>query len=152
MSVATRPTACTLVSMVYNTDISDSCEHLAQSLHRPRSFCTNAWSCSRVRLGVRIVREYLKEHPETWEREMAVNLYIATGPRSHDSPIFRVESDGHLIWKAAAETLDVARLRITTLMDAQLGSKPSGFWSRWLKSCGSSKGPAVRSPTSTTND
>jgi hypothetical protein len=63
-----------------------------------------------------------------------------------------VESDGHLIWKAAAETLDVARLRIKTLMDAQPGLKPFGVWSRWLKSCGSSKKSTVRSPTSTTND
>lgn len=74
--------------MVYNTDISDIGEHLAQSLHHPRSFCTNAWSCSRVRLGVRIVREYLKEHPETCEPELAVNLFVATGPRNYDSPYF----------------------------------------------------------------
>ncbi len=33
--------------------------------------------------------------------------------------IFGVETDGHLMWKAVAETLDVARLRIKTLMDAQ---------------------------------
>jgi hypothetical protein len=76
---------------------------------------------------------------------MAVNLYVAAGPRSYDSPIFRVESHGHLIW-------NVARLRIKTLVDAQPGLKPFGFWSRWLKSCGSSKKSTVRSPTSTTND
>ena len=30
--------------------------------------------------------------------------------------IFRVESDGHLVWKDTAETLDLARLRIKILM------------------------------------
>ena len=35
--------------------------------------------------------------------------------------IFRVETDGHLMWEAVAETLDVARLRIKTLMDSQSG-------------------------------
>ena len=35
--------------------------------------------------------------------------------------IFRVETDGQLTWQATAETLDVARLRVKTLMDAQPG-------------------------------
>lgn len=33
--------------------------------------------------------------------------------------IFRVESDGHLLWKAAAETLDAARRRIKILMASE---------------------------------
>jgi hypothetical protein len=33
--------------------------------------------------------------------------------------IFRVESDGHLVWRDTAETLDLARLRIKILMLAQ---------------------------------
>jgi hypothetical protein len=33
--------------------------------------------------------------------------------------IFRVESDGHLVWKDTAETIDLARLRIKILMLAQ---------------------------------
>jgi hypothetical protein len=35
--------------------------------------------------------------------------------------IFRVESDGHLVWKDTAETLDLARLRIKILMVSQPG-------------------------------
>jgi hypothetical protein len=35
--------------------------------------------------------------------------------------IFRVESDGHLVWKGAEETLDLARLRIKILGFAQPG-------------------------------
>jgi hypothetical protein len=30
--------------------------------------------------------------------------------------IFHVESDGHLLWKAAAETLEAARRRVKILM------------------------------------
>ena len=33
--------------------------------------------------------------------------------------IFRVEIDGHLVWKGAAKTLDVARLRIKILIDSE---------------------------------
>ena len=33
--------------------------------------------------------------------------------------IFSVESDGQLVWQAMAESLDVARLRVKTLMDVQ---------------------------------
>jgi len=33
--------------------------------------------------------------------------------------IFRVENDGHLVWKDTAETLELARLRIKILMVAQ---------------------------------
>ena len=33
--------------------------------------------------------------------------------------IFRVEIDGHLVWKGTAETLDLARLRIKILMDSE---------------------------------
>ena len=35
--------------------------------------------------------------------------------------IFRVESDGHLVWKDTAETLDLARLRIKISMVSQPG-------------------------------
>jgi hypothetical protein len=35
--------------------------------------------------------------------------------------IFRVATDGHLMWQAIAETLEVARLKVKTLMDAQPG-------------------------------
>jgi hypothetical protein len=35
--------------------------------------------------------------------------------------IYRVESNSQLTWKALAETLDVARLRIKILVDAQPG-------------------------------
>jgi len=50
--------------------------------------------------------------------------FEATGLRNYDSPfdIFLVESDGHLMWKAAAETLDFARIRIKTLIDARPGN------------------------------
>jgi hypothetical protein len=33
--------------------------------------------------------------------------------------IFRVEIDGHLVWKGTAKTLDVARLRIKILIDSE---------------------------------
>jgi hypothetical protein len=33
--------------------------------------------------------------------------------------IFRVETDGHLVWKDTAQTLDLARLRIKILMVSQ---------------------------------
>ena len=35
--------------------------------------------------------------------------------------IFRVESDGHLLWKAAAETLEAARRRVKILMASEPG-------------------------------
>ena len=35
--------------------------------------------------------------------------------------IFRVESNGHLVWQGIAETLDVARLHIKILMVGQPG-------------------------------
>jgi hypothetical protein len=35
--------------------------------------------------------------------------------------IFRVETDGHLVWRDTAETLDLARLRIKILMVSQPG-------------------------------
>jgi hypothetical protein len=35
--------------------------------------------------------------------------------------IFSVQTAGGLIWQATAETLDVARLRVKTLTDAQPG-------------------------------
>jgi hypothetical protein len=35
--------------------------------------------------------------------------------------IFRVESDGHLVWQGIAKTLDVARLYIKILMAGQPG-------------------------------
>ena len=35
--------------------------------------------------------------------------------------IFRVETDGHIVWKDTAETLDLARLRIKILMVSQPG-------------------------------
>ena len=35
--------------------------------------------------------------------------------------IFSVEPDGDLVWQAMAESLDVARLRIKTLMGVQPG-------------------------------
>ncbi len=35
--------------------------------------------------------------------------------------IFRVEIDGHLVWKGTAESLDLARLRIKILMDSEPG-------------------------------
>ena len=35
--------------------------------------------------------------------------------------IFRVETDGHIVWKDTAETLDLARLRIKILTGSQPG-------------------------------
>jgi hypothetical protein len=45
--------------------------------------------------------------------------------------IFRVDSDGQLMWKATVETLDVARVQIKILMRAEAGdyiihSQPTG--------------------------
>jgi hypothetical protein len=34
--------------------------------------------------------------------------------------IFSVESDGELVWQAMAESLDVARVKVKTLMDVRL--------------------------------
>jgi hypothetical protein len=36
--------------------------------------------------------------------------------------IFRVETDGHLMWQGKAETLDVARLKVKMLMDEVPGN------------------------------
>ena len=60
--------------------------------------------------------------------------------------IFRVETDGHLVWKDTAETLDLARLRIKILMvlspgDFVIYSQETGH-KTVLKSDGSIIGPA----------
>jgi hypothetical protein len=36
--------------------------------------------------------------------------------------IFRIETDGHLMWRGKAETLDVARLKVKMLMDEVPGN------------------------------
>ena len=60
--------------------------------------------------------------------------------------IFRVETDGHLVWKDTAETLDLARLRIKILMvlspgDFVIYSQETGH-KTVVKSDGSIIGPA----------
>jgi hypothetical protein len=62
--------------------------------------------------------------------------------------IFRVETDGHLVWKDTAETLVLARLRIKILMVSQPGdfviySQETGH-KTVVKSDGSIIGPAGR--------
>ena len=60
--------------------------------------------------------------------------------------IFRVETDGHLVWRDTAETLDLARLRIKILMVSQPGdfviySQQTGH-KTVIKADGSIVGPA----------
>jgi hypothetical protein len=62
--------------------------------------------------------------------------------------IFRVESDGRLVWKDTAETLDLARLRIKISMVSQPGdyviySQQTGH-NTVIRSDGSTGGPAGR--------
>src|SRR6266404_6366722 len=64
--------------------------------------------------------------------------------------IFRVEMDGHLVWKSVAETLDLARLRIKILMVSEpaeylIHSQQTGH-RIIVKEDGSVKGRAAHAP------